>query len=84
MSPQTLFILTVTLIYSVLQQLTSWILSWTQWSSKRLPQCLEMVEEAKSRLCDKQVGKINEKVENFMSPLKEAWDDTDGEIQTEF
>ena len=84
MSPQTLFILTVTLIYSFLQQLTSWILSWTLWSSKRLPQCLEMVEEAKSRLCDKQVSKINEKVENFMNPLKEAWDDTDGEIQTEF
>ena len=43
-----------------------------------------MVEGAKSRLCDNQFGKINEKVENFISPMKETRNDTDGEMQTEF
>ena len=56
------------------------------WQTKGLD-CLsawKMVEKAKRRLYDIQFNKINDRVHNFISGMKEALDDIDAEMQIGF
>ena len=44
---------------------------------------LKIVEETKSKSPEVRFGEINVKVQNFISSMKEALDDTDVDLQTE-
>ena len=43
----------------------------------------KMVEKAKRKLCEIQFNEINDRVQNFISAMKEELDDIDAEMQTE-